>query len=136
MRPVVGLALFAELSYCREVNQKRPRVPSDAIPIAVAVGCLVVSVLAAHYGGHVVQYLWLALLLCAVIGLLLRRKNSRVGSSVSLLETLFYLSHDQEVFERYQRISQKLLRISQRFNKVYRDLELKSLGEMAATCHL
>ena len=102
--------------------------------LLLLVVCCLVSAALAMWAAPAVQFLWAALLLSVIVGMLVLRSGQRDESSTGLLETPFYLSHDPEVFERYQRISQQLLRISQRFNKVYRDLALKSLAEMAATC--
>ncbi len=104
------------------------------IALLLLVVCCLVSAALAMWAAPAVKFFWLAVLLSVIVGMLVLRSGQRDESSIGLLETPFYLSHDPEVFERYQKISQQLLRISQRFNKVYRDLALKSLSEMATTC--
>ena len=78
--------------------------------------------------------LWLGILLTSVIVIVLHRKSSADVKSIGLLDTPFYLSHDTEVFDRYKRISQQMLRISQRSCAVFRDLALQRLEKMAADC--
>ena len=92
------------------------------------------SVLVAIVGNMAVQTVWLGLLLSAVIAMLVRRRGRNDGSSIGLLETPFYLSHDTEVFDRYRQMSQQFLRISQRSSKVYRDLALQILDDMTRRC--
>lgn len=77
---------------------------------------------------------WLGMLLVSVLTILLRRTMMGRESSVDFLQTPFYLSHDSEVFDRFQRISQQMLCISQRSCAVYRDLALQRLQQMAAEC--
>lgn len=92
------------------------------------------SVLVALVGNAAVTTIWLGVLLSVVIALLVRRRRPDDDSSIGLLETPFYLSHDAEIFERYRQMSQQLLRISQRSSKVYRDLALQILDEMTRRC--
>ena len=92
------------------------------------------SVLVAIVGNMAVQTVWLGLLLSAVIAMLVRRRGPNDDSSIGLLETPFYLSHDTEVFDRYRQMSQQFLRISQRSSKVYRDLALQILDDMTRRC--
>ena len=66
--------------------------------------------------------------------IVLHRKGAADSNSLGLLETPFYLSHDTEIFERYKKISQQMLRISQRSSTVFRDLALQRLDKMAADC--
>ncbi len=112
--------------------QQMSRFESKPI-IAMVVG-ITGTILAAVVGNTAVTTVWLGTLLSVVIGLLLRRRSLVDGSSIGLLETPFYLSHDAEIFERYQQMSQQLLRISQRSSKVYRDLALQILDDMARRC--
>ena len=78
--------------------------------------------------------LWLGILLTSVMVIVLHRKGAAGSNSLGLLETPFYLSHDTEIFERYKKISQQMLRISQRSSDVFRDLALQRLDKMAADC--
>ncbi len=77
---------------------------------------------------------WLGALLTLVVALLLHRRRESDQNSLGLLDTPFSLSHDVEVFDRYQRISQQMLRISHRSSVVFRSLALQRLDEMAAGC--
>ena len=92
------------------------------------------SVLVAIVGNTAVTTVWLGVLLSVVIALLVRRRRPDDDSSIGLLETPFYLSHDAEIFERYRQMSQQLLKISQRSSKVYRDLALQILDDMTRRC--
>ena len=103
-------------------------------PIVVMVVGGVGSVLVAIVGNTAVTTVWFGVLLSVVIALLVRRRNPNDDSSIGLLETPFYLSHDAEIFERYRQMSQQLLRISQRSSKVYRDLALQILDDMTRRC--
>lgn len=106
----------------------------DIRPITIVVLGGVGSVLVALVGNAAVTTIWLGVLLSVVIALLVRRRRPDDDSSIGLLETPFYLSHDAEIFERYRQMSQQLLRISQRSSKVYRDLALQILDEMTRRC--
>ena len=81
-----------------------------------------------------VTTLWLGILLTSVIVIVLHRKGAADNSSLGLLETPFYLSHDTEIFERYKKISQQMLRVSQRTSAVFRELALQRFDKMAADC--
>ena len=105
-----------------------------ATPILVAVGGLMGTGVVAGIGLAWLTTLWLGILLVSVLTILLRQAMVGRESSVDFLQTPFYLSHDSEVFDRYQRISQQMLRISQRSSAVYRDLALQRLEMMAADC--
>ena len=85
--------------------QKMSRFESK--PIIASVVGITGTVLAAVVGNTAVATLWLGTLLSVVIGLLLHRRRLVDGSSIGLLETPFYLSHDAEIFERYQQLSQQ-----------------------------
>lgn len=69
-----------------------------------------------------------------VATLLLVRKRIEPEQPLDLLRTPFYLSHDTELFDRYERITQQMLRISQRSSAVFRDLALRRLEKMATDC--
>ena len=92
------------------------------------------SIFVAIVGNVAVTTIWLGVLLSVVIALLVRRRRPDDDSSIGLLETPFYLSHDAEIFERYRQMSQQLLKISQRSSKVYRDLALQILDDMTRRC--
>lgn len=78
--------------------------------------------------------LWLSMLLVSVLTILIRRTMMGRESSVDFLQTPFYLSHDSEVFDRFQRVSQQMLRISQRSSAVFRELAIQRLEKMASDC--
>ncbi len=78
--------------------------------------------------------LWLGILLTSVVVIVLHRKAAADSNSLGLLETPFYLSHDTEIFERYKKLSQQMLRVSQRSSAVFRDLALQRLDKRAADC--
>lgn len=105
-----------------------------AIPILVTVGGLMGTGVVAGSGLAWLTTLWLGFLLVSVITILQRRTMMGRESSIEFLQTPFYLSHDSEVFDRYQRISQQMLRISQRSCAVYRDLALQRLEKIATDC--
>lgn len=50
----------------------------------------------------------------------------------SLLETPFYLAHDAEIFDRYRRLAQEMLRISGRSGQIFRGCALESLDAFIA----
>ena len=102
-------------------------------PIAVATG-IVGTVVVAWIGAERLQTLWLGNMLTFVVGLLLHRKVADNESALGLLDTPFHLSQDTEVFDRYQRMSRQMLRISQRRNVAFRELALQSLNEMVTNC--
>jgi len=120
----LGLALLRKLSYFRRMAEKRTTNSMRMTALLLPVVCCLVSAALAMWAAAPVQFFWLAVLLSVIIGMLVLRTGQRNESSTGLLETPFYLSHDPEVFERYQRISQQLLRISQRFNKATTCTEL------------
>ncbi len=88
----------------------------------------------AWMGNESIRTAWLGALLTLVVTLLLHRRRDTVRNSLGLLDTPFSLSHDAEVFDRYQRISQQMLRISQRGSVVFRSLAMQRLDEMAVGC--
>lgn len=113
-------------------SQRTGRVEIKPIVVMVVGG--LGSVLVAIVGNVAVTTVWIGVLLSIVIALLVRRRRPDDDSSIGLLETPFYLSHDAEIFERYRQMSQQLLRISQRSSKVYRDLALQILDDMTRRC--
>ena len=104
------------------------------VPAIAAVTGIGGTVAVAWIGAAWLQTIWLGILLTGVVSILLHRKVAADQNSLGFLETPFYLSHDTEVFDRYKRISQQMLRISQRSSAVFRDLALQRLEKMAADC--
>lgn len=128
------LAAERILSYRRVMNRDQQHQLKQHLPaLAVATG-LVGTLLVAWIGAERLQTLWLGNMLTVTVGILLQRKVVDREDSVGLLNTPFHLSHDTEVFDRYQLFSQQMLRISQRRNVVFRELALQTLDEMVATC--
>ncbi len=106
----------------------------NVVPVmAVATG-IVGTVIVAWIGTERLQTLWLGNMLTGIVGILLSRKSVADESALGLLDTPFHLSQDTEVFDRYQRMSRQLLRISQRRNVVFRELALQSLDEIVKCC--
>ena len=101
--------------------------------IAVATG-IVGTWLVAWIGAEQLETLWLGNMLTGVVGILLFRKAVDDESAIGFLDTPFHLSQDTEVFDRYQRMSRQMLRISQRRNVVFRELALQSLDELVKCC--
>lgn len=104
------------------------------VPVFAVTAGIGGTVAVACIGTAWLQTLWLGILLTGVVVILLHRKVVDDQNTLGLLETPFYLSHDTEVFDRYKRISQQMLRISQRTKAVFRDLALQRLDKMAADC--
>lgn len=104
-------------------------VPAFAVTVGIG-GTVAVACIGAAW----LQTLWLGILLSGIVAILLHRQTANHDKPLGFLETPFYLSHDTEVFDRYKRISQQMLRISQRTKAVFRDLALQRLDKMAADC--
>ena len=122
------LAQAAELSYCRRMAEKNPNssVNWRTVAVATGIGALVSAAVA------LVESPWLSTI---VLGTLLSFLAALVWQTLaklrtnqsSLLETPFYLAHDAEIFDRYRRLAQEMLRISGRSGQVFRACALESL---------
>ncbi|QDV83710.1 hypothetical protein [Planctomycetes bacterium TBK1r] len=65
----------------------------------------------------------------ALIALVFQLFRTRNSVEPGLLETPLYLAHDAELFDRYRKIAQQLLRISGRVDPNFRKCALQSLDE-------
>ncbi|MEZ6100642.1 MAG: hypothetical protein R3E01_16865 [Pirellulaceae bacterium] len=65
----------------------------------------------------------------ALIALVFQLFRTRSSVEPSLLETPLYLAHDAELFDRYRKIAQQLLRVSGRADPNFRKCALESLDE-------
>jgi hypothetical protein len=61
---------------------------------------------------------------------LLNRKAVDPIKQIGLLETPFYLAHDQQIFQKYQAISRALLKTSQYSDPIHRDVILERLDDL------
>ena len=83
------------------------------------------------------DYPWLSTILLGtllsfLIGLVWQTLGRHRTQQTSLLETPFYLAHDAEVFDRYRRLAQEMLRISGRPGQIFRNCALESLDASIA----
>ncbi len=112
-------------------HKHRPQSLVPAIAVATGIGCTLV---ATGIGAVWIQTLWQGTLLTLVVAMLLHRRMEADTNPLGLLDTPFSLSHDSEIFDRYKRISQQMLHVSQRRGVVYRELALQRFDEMVACC--
>lgn len=108
-----------------EVNQNRDNSWRSLIVITVAGWLLSLAV--AWTGFEWLATAFLGTLLSFLTALAWRSRVIERTAEPSLLETPFYLAHDAEIFDRYRRLAQEMLRISGRADQIYRQCVLESL---------
>lgn len=102
------------------------------IAVITVAGCLI-SLLVAGTGKAWLATVFLGTLLSFLAGLVWHTRMKQGSGDPSLLETPFYLAHDAEVFDRYRRLAQEMLRISGRSDPIYRKCALEALDETVAS---
>ncbi len=104
------------------------------VPLAVAAAGLTAAILL-YVTRHATMAVGLLIVLQAVALALLLRRESIAGPPsryAGVLETPFLLAHDAKTFERYRRIARALLGISVHSDRVYRDVAMQQLDQVAA----
>ena len=107
------------------------RVNWRTVAVFTGIGALVSAAVA------LAKYPWLSTIL---LGTLLSLLGALIWQTLatlrthqsSLLETPFYLAHDAEIFDRYRRLAQEMLRISGRPGQIFRACALESLDASIA----
>jgi len=102
-----------------------------SLTVITAAGCLL-SLAVAWTGFEWLATVFLGTLLSFLTALAWRSREESGAAEPSLLETPFYLAHDAEIFDRYRKLAQEMLRISGRADQIYRQCALESLDAAVA----
>ncbi len=114
-----------------DASKPNPGVPWRMVGIITGAGCLL-SLLVAWTEHAWLSTVFLGTLLSFLAALIWQTAVRRRPAEPTLLETPFYLAHDAEIFERYQKLAQEMLRISGRPNPIYRTCALEALDASLA----
>jgi len=128
------LAVPDEPSYCREMEKSNSTLhwiawltPPLGGTMAGCVTILLAWMLLPTSGVVAIVGLLVSLLLGLVVAQTMRGRSAGMSSA---LEATLQLAGDREVFDRYQRLSDSLLRISQQRDSIFREIALEHLDDV------